>query len=301
MEFRLQTDVGLPKRAAMSQGFGRVSCRAGWGVAAAVFALIIVVEPALAAGRRTGGTAGPQEKAARKACLTGDADKGVSLLADLFVESGDPVYVFNQGRCLQQNSRYKDAILRFEEYLRLGQTAKLDADARTAAKSHIEECKAKLADEESAQALLPQPLAQPLPQQIPQPTAQPDATETISQPKAEPEAPKGGKGLLVGGIVLGGVGVAAAVAGVVFNLKANNMANELETKVDAYTESKSSDQKAYGTLAWVGYGVGAACIATGAVLIVVGANRRGSSTRTDVALVPAVGPDHAGVLLRGGF
>jgi hypothetical protein len=51
----------------------------------------------------------------------------------------------------------------------------------------------------------------------------------------------------------------------------------------------------------VGYGVGAACIATGAVLIAIGASRNGSANRGNVALVPAVGPGHTGLLLHGGF
>ena len=93
----------------------------------------------------------------------------------------------------------------------------------------------------------------------------------------------------------------AVLAGVAFNVKANSMVNEMETVVDDYTSSKNSSQKDYVTLAWVGYGLGAACIATGAVLTVLGASRRGSSIRTEVALVPAVGPGQAGVLLHGGF
>ena len=97
----------------------------------------------------------------------------------------------------------------------------------------------------------------------------------------------------------GSVGVVAVVAGVVFNLKANSMADEMQGTVDAYTSSKNSSQQSYKTAAWVGYGVGAACIATGAVLIAVGASR--SSNQSDVALVPTVGPGQAGVLLRGGF
>jgi hypothetical protein len=265
---------------------------------AAVLFLLLTALPAFAASRHSGGKRESQEKAARKACLSGDYATGVSMLTDLFVDYQDPIYVFNQGRCLEQNSRCKDAIMRFEEFLHIGETAKLEPADRAAAKSHIDECKVKLADEEKALALTPQPLPQPLPQ----PVTQPDATtETTSRPKVEPEPTKSGKGLLIGGIVIGGVGVAATVAGIVFNLKANGMADEMENTVDAYTESKSSSQKTYGTLAWVGYGVGAACIATGAVLIGIGASRGGSSGQADVALVPAVGPGHAGVLLRGGF
>ena len=79
------------------------------GILAALFALLLTA-PALGAGRQSSGNRQSQEKAARKACLTGDYATGVSILADLFVESKDPLYIFNQGRCMEQNSRYKDAI-----------------------------------------------------------------------------------------------------------------------------------------------------------------------------------------------
>ena len=59
-----------------------------------------------------------REKVARKACITGDFRKGVDILADLFIETRDYTYVFNQGRCFQQHHRWEEALDRFDEYLR---------------------------------------------------------------------------------------------------------------------------------------------------------------------------------------
>ena len=50
------------------------------------------------------------EKAAKKACITGDYRKGIDILGDLFVETNDATYVFNQGRCFQQNHRWEEAL-----------------------------------------------------------------------------------------------------------------------------------------------------------------------------------------------
>ena len=258
-------------------------------ILAALFALLLTA-PALGASRQSSGNRQSQEKAARKACLTGDYTNGVSILADLFVEHTDPIYVYNQGRCLEQNTRYKDAVARFEEYLRIGETSTLDPADRSSAEKHIEDCKAKLAEENKPQVVAPQPISQPEP-----------TTSIVEKPAAQPEPPTGGQGLVVTGIVTGSVGVAAVIAGVVFNLKANSMADEMQTTVDAYTSNKNSSQENYKSVAWVGYGVGAACIATGAVLIAVGANRGIASGKTHVAIVPALGPGRAAVLLRGGF
>lgn len=283
----------------MSQRFGCVIPRALLGIATLLFGHLLHSEPILAAGRHSPVNRQAQEKAekaARKACLTGDFSTGVSILADLFVESQNPVYVFNQGRCLEQNSRYKDAIARFEEFVRLGETLTLSRDDRESALKHIEDCKAKLPVEEKPQVAVAPPPVQPV-----TPSVQPDLSGQIASrtaPQSEPA--KGGRGLVIGGIVTGGVGVAAVVAGVVFALKANNLVDEMQNKVDAYTSDKSSSQKTYATLAWVGYGVGAACIAAGAVLTVLGASRHGSG-RTDVALLPAIEPGLAGAVLQGGF
>jgi tetratricopeptide (TPR) repeat protein len=96
---------------------------------------------ALAAGARAESREA-KEKAAKKACLTGKPDKGVELLTDLFIESNDANYIFNQGRCFEQNNRYEDAIGRFREYLRKAKDA--SAADRADADKHIAECRALL-------------------------------------------------------------------------------------------------------------------------------------------------------------
>lgn len=262
-----------------------------------MLSLLLVAPPALGASRRA------QEKAARKACLAGDPTKGVEILADLFVETQDPAYIFNQGRCFEQNLRYQDAIGRFEEYLRVGEKTGLKEDDRAAAEKHMADCRSHLPDDPNkGQATapppwVPEPVVTPVP--VLAPTPEP-STALVEQPKPQPEPSKGRRGLLIGGIVVGAVGVVAVGAGLAFNLKVNSMVNDMETKVNKYSQNQDSNRKTYQTLGWVGYGVGAACIATGAVLIAVGAAGRSRSS-TDVALVPAVGRDRAGVLLSGAF
>jgi hypothetical protein len=69
-----------------------------------------------------------QEQAAKEACATGDYRKGIDMLADLYVDTNDPVYVYNQGRCYEQNSRFEQSIERFRESLR--KETDLPADER---------------------------------------------------------------------------------------------------------------------------------------------------------------------------
>jgi len=47
-------------------------------------------------------------------------------------------------------------VAKFDEFLRVSNTSKLHADAGAEAQEHIEDCKAKLSDEERSQVLAPQ-------------------------------------------------------------------------------------------------------------------------------------------------
>jgi hypothetical protein len=261
--------------------------------ALAVFVLL-QVKPAFATGRQ------PRERAARKACLTGDPAKGVSILADLFLDTKDPTYIFNQGRCFEQNRKYEDAIARFEEYL-VTANAVLSQEDRAAAEKHIATCREALARERSSSSAttLLQP-STPLSSE-PAPTPEPSRSIVV-QPAPEPPSlsTHGNAGLRTAGIVSASVGLAAVIAAVVLNVKANSMVNEIETTSNGYSPAKVDERKTYETLSWVGYGLGAACVATGAVLFGIGLKSGGRSS-TSVALLPALGAGQAGALLTGGF
>jgi len=274
--------------------------------AVAVVSLLLASGPAAADRRPSQDRAAAakrekQERAARKACLDGDYTQGVSILSDLFVDSEDPIYIFNQARCFQQNGRYGDAVVRFEEYLRTAD-ANMNASDKAAAEKHLADCREKVAQERGSSTSQPATLALPPPTPEPAPTPalapQPPTSSVVNT------APQRGRHLLTAGIITGAVGVAAVAGGVVMALKANSMANEMEGEVGSYSPGKENDQKRYKTLSWVGYGVGAACVATGAILIGVGISSRsssGTSTSTDLALVPAVSPRQVGAMLTGGF
>jgi hypothetical protein len=257
----------------------------------------LTTKPALAANKQA------QERAARKACLGGDYSKGVNILADLFVDTKDPDYIFNQGRCFEQNHRYEDAISRFEEYLRVSE-GKLDATDRATAEKHIADCKDRLPPDQSSksQASAPQPFVPPPPPPTPATPSEPRSTpeaSTLIAAQTEPQPAHSGAGLRAAGIVTASVGAVAAVAGVFLNLKANNMASNMGTTVGNY-QARNSDRKTYETMAWIGYGAGAACVVTGAILYGIG-RKTGGDSSTSVTLLPAIGPGQAGALLIGGF
>ena len=279
---------------------------------------LLVVPNASAAGRDS------RERAAKRACLNGDATKGVQILTELYIDSKDPTWIFNQGRCYEQSSRYEEAIGRFREYLRkITGSSDTDKASRSAAEKHIADCEALLGKSSPPQASPAQPAAPqpPLPQpyagqpyagqpyagqpyaQGPQasmayasspppgyaPAAQPPAY-VVAQP---PAAASAGAGLRIAGVATMAVGGAALIAGVVLNLKANSMVSDLQNHFD---EGDYSSSKDYKTLSAVSYGLGAACVAGGAILYILGV-RAGNR----VAVAPQVAAGGAGAVLWGAF
>ena len=226
------------------------------------------------------------------------------MLAELFVETEDTVFIYNQGRCFEQNLRYEQAIGRFQEFLRASPRA--TRQEKVEANKHIADCQALLdkrtekgpatAEHPVAPASEPveQPahLSDPLPAQV--------AVQTTS-PIAPAVPDSAGAGLRLAGVLTASVGGLAFAAGVALNVKANSLTSELE-RPSNYTRSKASQRETYITLGWVGYGVGATCVAGGIVLYYLGyaAGQRPKSYPS-MALMPSIGPNEVGATLGGAF
>jgi tetratricopeptide (TPR) repeat protein len=235
-----------------------------------------------------------RERAAQKACSLGDYQKGVDILADLLVGSDDPNYIYNQGRCYEQNSRWEQAINRFREYLR--KDANLSDSDRADVERHIAECEKTLAQAAQAAqpvAAAPAPVETPAPAPAP-PPVKPEVSATPAPPMSDGSQ---GKGLRVAGIVCAAVGLAAVGTGIGLALKTQDMSSEAQ-KSGGGTKAQEDQRRSLETWGWVSYAIGAAAIATGAILYIVGWP---SDKSTNVALLPAVAPDGASVILQGRF
>jgi hypothetical protein len=95
----------------------------------------------------------PRELEAKKACLGGRPDRGIELLAELYAETNDPTYIYNQGRCFQQSGQAREALTRFKEYMR--KAPNMSADDKALVAGYIseleEQVKARSAPDLSAQ------------------------------------------------------------------------------------------------------------------------------------------------------
>jgi hypothetical protein len=238
------------------------------------------------------------EKAAKKACITGDVRTGIDLLGDLFVETNDATYIYNQGRCFEQNHHWGDALDRFKEYLR--KVPDLPATERSNVDRHISDCEveqAKLAPPSAPPIATPAPAAFPAAAAAPPPT---EATNLVARPTPAPVEQHAGSRLRTAGIVTASVGALALAGGLICNVQANSLAKDLSG--NTYDRGKASTRDTYVTLGWVGYGVGAAALATGATLFFLG-GRSGTTaeTSTAVSLTPAFAPGFASLSLRGSY
>jgi TolA-binding protein len=240
-----------------------------------------------AAGR--GGTKESKERAAKKACLAGDTAAGVAILIDLYLDTNDTTYLFNQGRCLEQNRRYEDAIGRFREYL--GKAKNLTSDEKADTDKHINDCESYLRGSKLAES--PKSAETSKPVVASSPVGQ---SPTLQVTGSYPVTSATGSGLRTAGLLVAGVGGAGLIAGVFLNLKVNSMSSDLESN---YRLSADATRKNYKTAGWIAYGTGAACLAGGAVLYYLGWRRETRSS--SVALLPTAGPDIAGAVLVGAF
>lgn len=268
---------------------------AAFGVALAACLLSV---PARAASRQT------QENSARKACLSGDYAKGVSILSDLFMRTKDGTYIFNQGRCFEQNGRYEEAIARFHEFLRTASVA-TDAD-KASAEKHIADCEAIIAKQlgrspnptpspvaiAPAPAQPPSPSPPPLPSPLPSPEVESGVMSGPSLVANQTPRANDGRGLRVAGVVAASVGVAVVGTGIGLAVKGNSLSTS------DFSRSREDERSSLRTWSLVSYGVGAGAIVTGAVLYLVGWHSQSSSS---VALVPAVVPGATSLSLQGSF
>jgi hypothetical protein len=276
---------------------GTTSPKPGLGSHPSVSGFMLALLVLLAAGAAGATEKESKERAARKACLMGDFAKGVEILSDLYLDTLDPTYLYNQGRCFEQNNRYEEAIARFREYLRKAQ--RLTVAEKDEVGKHIESCRA-LQTEKSPSVPVPnrEPAAVapgPVPPAEP-PTgaaAPPSVVQIV--PVAEP-AHDVGRGLRIAGVGCGVAGLASIGTAIYFYTRARSLSDSVSRTNDA--SDRQAGERAE-TLQWVFYGAGGVALATGVVLYLVGWQQAGRGSAT--AISPLLGTGLAGLSLQGGF
>ena len=241
-------------------------------------ALAIAVLPALARAQQD-----PRETEAKKACLANRPDRGIELLAELYAETNDATYIYNQGRCYQQNGRSADAVIRFREYLR--KAAGITAGEKVEVERSIAELEEQQRKAQAAAAASAAPGGAP-------------AGVTTGPVRDEHDAQRERR-LRIGGIVSAAIGAAAIAGGAYMGYQAKQLSDEVsaDARKGMFSQSKYDNGQRAETLQWVAYGVGVVAIVSGAALYVFGLDR-GGDTGTTVTAMPVVGPGGGGASLR---
>jgi hypothetical protein len=231
-----------------------------------------------------------REQEAKRACLASHVDQGIEILADLYAETNDPTYIYNQARCFEQNGRAQDALNRFREYLR--KTPNGATDERAQVQAQIAELEEQLHQGGGAAAPTPGP--------VPPPSSAPATPTGQAQGVAADGDGVRARRLRVAGIVTASIG-AAAIGGAAFmGWRAQSLSDEVtnDAKKGVFSRSKDDEGRRAETLQWIGYGIGGAALVGGALLYYVGTSRRGEDGPSAVALLPALGPGTAGASVR---
>jgi len=262
--------------------------RLGTGAALACLLVAFAARPALAQDRDQ------RELEAKKACLGGHADKGIELLADLYTDTNDPTYIYNQGRCFEQNGRAEEAITRFREYLR--KATALPPNERAQLQRHIDELEAEA--KTSPGGATPAPTST---SSIASPAPAPTPAAGVAIASSGP-TPGRAHQLRIAGLVTGGVGALAVVGGVVMGLRARSLSTEVTADANAgmFSQSKFDSGERAQTLELVGYGVGAAALVAGGLLYYFG-SRHGERDDAAPTVTVAIDSTCARAALRIGF
>jgi hypothetical protein len=250
----------------------------GW-VSVAVAGLTIAV---LSASAHAADNRETREREARKACFTGNVDRGVEILVDLYGETGHPNYIYNQARCFERNGKYEQAVLSYEDYLR--KATNLPEAERAQVEKSLADLHAKLASGSDTGAASPPLLTPALDTAAPGPAAKaPELTPAIADTGAGADWPWQRKAGVMSLVAAGG-GLAVGVAGSILRHSRGNDFNDactyyggqpvpITTTSGADCRGKYDAVQGADRMMWIGYLSAGVLAGAGATLLLIAPRR----------------------------
>jgi tetratricopeptide (TPR) repeat protein len=199
----------------------------------------------------------------------------------------EPEFFFNVGEVYRLGGDKRQSLEYYRKYLELDPRGR----GAVAARAAVDELSRELAAEEDAARRAAEAAAARRAQSTPAPPAPPPAPVR--------DEPRPGRGLRIAGLVTAGAGLAAVGAGVFFGLRASGIEDEA-ADWDTFDAGRFDEGEAAERNMWIAYGVGAALVATGGLLYVLGA-RPGARDAPQVRLAPVVTPSAVGLAAAGRF
>jgi tetratricopeptide (TPR) repeat protein len=232
----------------------------------------------------------------------GKYDDALELFLDAQSLYPSPVFHYNVGLCQEALGNLEQAVISYEAYLRSYKNAFNRApEDQVNTENKIERLNKQIEDEK-AEADKPDEPVEPVESGIVAPTNIQD------EPPAKTGKP--GRGLIITGGVLVGVGVGvAAIGGAVFGAQAADVSGQLDDVYDGGNPERVTLEQARvldedGRAAELNQillvSIGGAVAIVGVALLATGIVKRNRSPRS-ATLVPTAGPSSAGFMVQGRF
>ena len=237
-----------------------------------------------------------------KAYTLGHFPEAIDEFEKAYEMRSEPIFLYNIAQSHRQNNAPQRAIFFYRRYLEADPNVKNRAEIEKRIKDMETQLNAQKEKEHAAATMTPAPVpVMPSAAPVAPAAAEPSPPSTTDVQTAQPapsEDTHPGRGLRIGGLVAGGVGVAAVAAGIAFGLHATSLHDQAyPAPPRAYDYAKDQDSKSFRTLEWVSFAVGSAAVITGGVLYYLGV----SASNAPVALAPLVAPGAGGAAVFGRF
>ena len=234
--------------------------------------------------------------AGTEAYAGGEYEEALQLFLEAQSLYPSPDFHYNIAQCHEALGNYKQAIISFQAYLRSSKSVSgEDAHDKIGVENKIQRLEEQLEAQRKADE-----------------AEKNKKPEVIIQKVPEEDKKRPGLALMVSGGVLAGVGVGVVVVGgAVFGARAAQLSSQLE---DVYEDGNpnlvtleearqiDADGRAANLNQALMMSLGSAVAATGVALLVVGVLKKNKAANAPEAEVaPAVGPEGAGLVIRGRF
>ena len=226
----------------------------------------------------------------------GDYSEALQLFLEAQSLYPSPVFHYNVGLCHEALGNLEQAVISYEAYLRSYMSAfDEQPEDQVNTENKIKRVNERIEIEKAEAEKRAEPTV--IIQQAP---------PVQEEPKRAP-----GRGLIITGGVLTGVGLGVAAAGgAIFGIRASGISGQLE---DVYTAGNpervtleqarvlDTDGRAAQLNQILMISIGGAVGLPGVALLAVGLIKKNKASGTQATLVPSLGPGHAGLLLQGRF
>lgn len=246
----------------------------------AALAALLAAAPATVRAQQT-----PRERAAlsrdaydagKKHYNLGEFDQAIERWKQGYEFKDDPIFLYNIAQAYRQKGDHQKAIFFYRAYIREEPRARNREDVE----ARIAELTKLIAASQSATESGPREPVEPTPPN-PEPPPAPVAIEPTppASPPRDAAALSPGRGLKIGGVVAGSAGALALAGGVLFLVRSSSIEGEIEDAArsgqpwSAELVDRESTGRTSEILGWVGIGAGAALVATGVTLFVLGARK----------------------------